>query len=251
MPERPRITIDLNCDLGEGSGHDADLMPLVSSVNIACGGHAGNAESMARAVGLARQHGVAIGAHPGHLDREHFGRQELPITPSALEPLITGQVAALAAVLGEPPHHVKLHGALYHQVGRDPALAQAVVEAVASRWPRAIIVAAAGSSLVDAARQRGQPVAVEAFLDRAYQPDSSLVSRAEPGAVIADPREAGARAVRLAREGVVKATDGSLLELRPDTLCLHGDGADPVGFASAVRAALAAVGIAVLPLEPA
>ena len=120
MTGQPRLTIDLNCDLGEGGPHDAELMPLVSSANIACGGHAGDADTMAAAVALARLHGVAIGAHPGHADREHFGRHELPITPAAAAALVIDQVAALEAIAGEPPQHVKLHGGLYHQAGNRP-----------------------------------------------------------------------------------------------------------------------------------
>lgn len=251
MTRPGRHTIDLNCDLGEGCGHDAALMPLVSSVNIACGGHAGDADSIARAVSLARQHGVAIGAHPGHFDREHFGRRELPITLAGLEALLVGQVEALVAALDGPPHHVKLHGGLYHQVGCDRALAAAFVATMKSRFPATIIVAAAGSPLAEAARELGQPVASEAFLDRAYRPDGGLVPRGESGAVISDVGQAAARAVRLAREGMVEASDGTLLELWPDTLCLHGDGPDPVGFARAVRAALAEAGIAVAAMGPA
>ena len=245
MTHRDRTAIDLKCDLGEGGSHDADLMSLVSSVNVACGGHAGDANTMARAVGLARRHGVAIGAHPGHLDREHFGRRELPITPAALEALVEGQVAALVAVLGGPPRHLKLHGGLYHQAGRDSDLAAAVVTAATSRWPESILVAAVGSRLAEVARQRGSPVACEAFLDRAYRADGTLLPRTEPGALIVDPRAAAARAVRLACDGVVEAIDGTVLELWPDTLCIHGDGPDPVGFAREVRAALAAAGITV------
>jgi UPF0271 protein len=242
------LVIDLNCDLGEGSGHDGELMPLVSSVNIACGGHAGDAESMAEAVRLARRHGVAIGAHPGHTDREHFGRREMPVTPAAVAAMVMSQVDALAAVLGEPPRHLKLHGGLYHQVGREPHLAVALVEAVAIRWPGMIIVTAAGSRLGEIAQARGLPVAREAFLDRAYRADGTLRPRGEPGATIASPEEAAARAVGLAREGRVSASDGTVLVLQPDTLCLHGDGSDPVSVAKAVRKALAGAGVGVRPV---
>lgn len=200
---------------------------------------------MAATVALARRHGVAIGAHPGHFDREHFGRRELPITPAGLEALLNSQVAALVAAIGELPHHVKLHGGLYHQVGRDRDLAAAFVATMKGRFPETTIIAAAGSQLVEVARERGQPVACEAFLDRAYRPDSGLVPRSEPGAVIADAGQAAARAVRLARDGVVEASDGTLLELWPDTLCLHGDGPDPVECARAVREALTAAGVAI------
>ncbi|MEX1076314.1 MAG: 5-oxoprolinase subunit PxpA [Pirellulales bacterium] len=243
-PPRP-ATIDLNCDLGEGARHDAAVMPLVSSANIACGGHAGDKATMAATVALARRHGVAIGAHPGHADREHFGRRQLPITPEAAAALVVEQVARLAAVAGEPPYHVKLHGGLYHQVARDAALATAVADGLAARWPEMILVAPAGSRLVAVGRAQGLTVAEEAFLDRAYAADGSLVNRSEPGAVITDPRQAAGRAVRLAREGVVEASDGATLPLAADTLCIHGDGADPAGLAIAVREALKRAGIGV------
>lgn len=235
-------SIDLNCDLGEGGSHDAEIMPLVSSVNIACGGHAGDEETMAATVALARKHGVVIGAHPGHADREHFGRRERPITAEQAAALVVDQVAALAAVAGEPPRHVKLHGGLYHQVGRDAALAAAVVDALAVRWPRVLIVAFAGSPLVTVARDRGLAVAEEAFIDRAYSADGTLVPRSQPGAVITDATAAAARAVRLAREGLVEAIDGTVLTIHADTLCIHGDGPDAVVIARAVRAAFNADG---------
>lgn len=245
-----RTTIDLNCDLAEGAPHDAAVMPLVTSANIACGGHAGDEATMAATVALARRHGVAIGAHPGHPDREHFGRRLLAIAPEAAAALVVEQVARLAAVAGEPPRHVKLHGGLYHQVACDAALAAAVADGLAARWPDTILVAPAGSLLVSVARARGLAVAEEAFIDRAYAADGSLVPRSEPGAVIADPREAARRAVLLVREGCVAATAGGVARLHADTLCIHGDGPDPVGLAAAVREALGRAGIRVARYSP-
>lgn len=243
MTGQPRSTIDLNCDLGEGAALDAAVMPLVTSANIACGGHAGDEATMAATVALARRHGVAIGAHPGHADREHCGRRELPIAPADAAALVVEQVARLEAVAGETPRHVKLHGGLYHQVARDVALATAVADAIAARWPTMIVIAPAGSRLVAVARARCLAVAEEAFVDRAYAADGSLVPRSQPGAVIADPRAAAERAVRLVREGVVETNDGTTLALAADTLCIHGDGPDPAAFAAAVRAELARAGI--------
>lgn len=238
-----RPSIDLNCDLGEGGPHDAAVMPLVTSANIACGGHAGNAATMAAAVGLARRHGVAIGAHPGHADPDHFGRRELPLEPAAAADLVVLQVERLADVAGEPPRHVKLHGALYHQVARDAALAAAVCDAIAGRWPTAIIVAPAGSRLVATGRDRGLVVAEEAFIDRAYRGDGSLLPRSATGAEIDDPDLAATRAVEIATAGRVQSVDGGWIPLRADTLCIHGDGRDPVALAAAVRAALARAAI--------
>jgi len=247
MREAGGAAVDLNCDLGEGSADDPALMPLATSVNIACGGHAGDEATMAAAAGLAREHGVAIGAHPGHPDREHFGRRELAITPREAARLVVEQIERLAAVIGQPPQHVKLHGGLYHQVGRDERLAEAVVDAVTGRWPEMMLFAFAGSRLAAVAGSRGAAVVAEAFVDRAYAADGTLLPRSQPGAVIRDAAEAADRVVRLVREGVVKAVDGRPLAIRAQTLCIHGDGPDPVGFARAVREALAAAGIAVRP----
>lgn len=249
MTQHKTRSIDLNCDLGEGGPYDADLMRLVSSANIACGGHAGDADTMAAAVALARQHGVAIGAHPGHADRAHFGRRELRITPHEAAALVTAQVAALEAVAGEPPRHIKLHGGLYHQAGRDAALGEAIVRAIKARWPTTVIIAFAGSPLAAVARSHGLTVAEEAFIDRGYAADGSLVPRSQQGAEITDPGVAAARAVRLVREGVIEAIDGTPLPIAADTLCLHGDGATVVEAANAVREALLAEGIAITAVE--
>ena len=244
------LEVDLNCDLGEGEPHDAAVMPLVSSTNIACGGHAGDETTMAVAVELARRHGVAIGAHPGHADREHFGRRELPITPAAAATLVVDQLERLAAIAGEAPRHVKLHGGLYHQAARDVSLGVAVADALVARWPALILVAPAASPLVAVARDRGLEVAEEAFIDRAYTAAGTLVPRSAPGAMITDPRAAAARAVRLVRDGLVETSDGGDLALRADTLCIHGDGPDPAGLARAVREAFAGVGIVVRRMVP-
>lgn len=236
-------TIDLNCDLGEGSGHDAHLMPLVTSVNVACGGHAGDADTMRETVTLARRHGVAIGAHPGHRDRPHFGRIPRPLSPEAAARLIHEQIAALAEVAGKDLAHVKLHGALYHQVAAEADLATAFVELLAAVWPRLVVFAPAASLLVGVARDRGLAVAEEAFVDRRYADDGRLVARSEPGGVIGDPRAAAEQAVLIARDQCVQTVGGRLRGLRADTLCLHGDAADPPATAGEVRRGLTAAGI--------
>ncbi|MCE9629728.1 MAG: LamB/YcsF family protein [Planctomycetia bacterium] len=239
------MRIDLNCDLGEGAGHDAEIMPLVTSATIACGAHAGDAASMAATVALARQHGVAIGAHPGHADRGHFGRREIAMGSAEAAALVTAQIARLAEIAGSMLHHVKLHGGLYHQVSRDALLADAVSLAIAARWPHLVVYAFSGSALADRARAAGLAVAQEAFIDRAYAADGSLVPRSRSGSTIDDPGEAAARAVALATRGCVRAIDGSDILVTADTLCIHGDGRDPVATASAVRAALASAGVVV------
>lgn len=237
------LTIDLNCDLGEGAGHDAELMPLITSANIACGAHAGDPATMRATLALARRHGVAVGAHPGFADREHFGRRELPLSPAELRATIIEQLERFAA-LGNFSH-VKLHGALYNLAARDRTVAAVAVDAIRAIAPAAMIFALAGSEMVRVCEQRGIAVAREAFCDRAYQSDGSLTPRSRPDALIHEPSAAVAQVLRLVREGVVRATDGTDVPLRADTLCLHGDGPHAVAFARHLRAELAAAGIAV------
>lgn len=241
--------IDLNCDLGEGAGADAELMPLVSSANIACGAHAGDDATMRETVRLALRHGVAIGAHPGFADREHFGRRELPVSPGEAEALVLDQVRRLQEVvhaLGGALHHVKLHGALYNQVSCDRALATAVVAAVraSSSVPRLYVLS--GSVLEAVAREDGRvAVASEVFADRTYQRDGTLTPRTRPDALVADEATAVAQVLRFVRDGRVRATDGTDVPVRADTVCLHGDGPHAVAFARRLRVDLAAAGIAV------
>lgn len=241
--EAPKV--DLNCDLGEGAGHDAELMPLVSSANVAAGAHAGGGDLLVATVRLAVARGVAVGAHPGHADREHFGRRERPLTPEHAAAIVDEQIAAVARTAGSALHHVKLHGGLYHQVGRDPALAAGVASMLAARWPRLVVYAAAGSTFVAAARAAGLAVAEEAFPDRHYEGDGTLVPRSRVDAAIENPAEVAARAVRLVTQGRVAAIDGRELAVAADTLCIHGDAPRAVAVAMAVRAALAAAGVGI------
>ena len=238
--------IDLNCDLGEGAGHDAELMPLITSANIACGGHAGDAGTMRQAVGLAARQGVAIGAHPGFEDRKNFGRSEVRLASGEVFVLVTRQVRALADIArsgGRPLAHVKPHGGLYNLAARERRVADEIAQAVWETDPRLILVGLAGSELLAAGRARGLAVASEAFADRAYAPGGALVSRSQPGAVIAEAAEASAQGLRLAREGRVRTANGSDVMVRADTLCLHGDGPGAVALARRLRADLAAAGI--------
>lgn len=238
-------SIDLNCDLGEGAGNDAALMPLVTSANIACGAHAGDRRTMAETVELAIRHGVKIGAHPGHDDPASFGRLERDITPAAAGRLVLRQIEELVAVAGPRLRHVKLHGALYNQVSRDLHLAEGVAEALAGAWPDLILYALSGSQLARVASARGLRVAEEAFADRTYQPDGTLTPRTQPGAVVASESAAVAQVLDLVRRGVVCATNGRLVPVTAETICLHGDAPDAVALAGRVRAALEAAGIAV------
>lgn len=222
------MTVDLNCDLGEGAGHDSDLMPLITSANIACGAHAGDLSTMRATMKLARQHGVAVGAHPGFDDKENFGRRELTMPPGEMRALVERQVAALRAIGSVV--HVKPHGALYNLAARDATIARAVAEAVFAVDPGLVLFALRGSELVRAGRVRGLRVAEEVFADRTYRPDGSLTPRTEPGALITDESQSVAQALRLARQGA-------------DTICLHGDGAHAVAFARRLNAELRAAGI--------
>jgi UPF0271 protein len=240
--------VDLNCDLGEGGPHDAALMPLVTSANIACGGHAGDETTMKASIALALQHGTAIGAHPGIADRENFGRLERPLTGDEVRELVavqTERLQRLAEAAGGMLTHVKPHGALYTMAARDPAVAAAVAVAVYEVDSRLVLVGLAGSHLVEAGLAGGLRVMQEAFADRTYQADGSLTPRRRPDALITDEARAVAQVLRMVTEGRVTATDGSDVEIRAETICLHGDGTRPVEFAQELRRALAAAGVEV------
>jgi 5-oxoprolinase (ATP-hydrolysing) subunit A len=236
-------SIDLNCDLGEGAGRDGELMPLITSANIACGAHAGNLESMIETVELALKHKVGIGAHPGYFDLANFGRTEREISPHEAGRLVLLQVEQLHEVAGSRLRHVKLHGAFYNQVSRDAALAETVVSDLARLWPRLILFALAGSKLARIAQARGLRVAEEAFADRTYQRDGSLTPRSQPGALIQDEQAAVDQVLRIVRDGVVRSIDGVDVPLRADTVCLHGDGPNAVAFAARIATELKRAGI--------
>lgn len=243
------MMVDLNCDLGEGAGHDPELMPLITSANIACGAHAGDAATMRRTVLLARANGVAIGAHPGFADREHFGRRERLVLPHEAGELVMAQVRRLqeiAQATGAVVTHVKLHGALYTLASRDRMLAEGIVEAIWRAESRLRLVALAGSVLEQVARRRNEArVVAEVFADRTYQSDGSLTPRTQPGALITNEDRAVEQVLRMVRERVVRATDGCDVPIRAETVCLHGDGPHAVAFARRLRIELAAAGVAV------
>jgi UPF0271 protein len=247
-----RASIDLNADVGEGIGSDSDLVPLVSSVNIACGAHAGDEGTMRRAIGLALGRGVAIGAHPGFADRENFGRKELAIHPAAAAGLVIGQLRmlqAVAAPLGATVGHVKLHGALYNMASRDRALAGAIAEALAAESRASsrqlVLVALAGSVLASVGRESGLRVIGEAFADRSYRTDGTLTPRSEPGAVVGDIERAARQACQIATTGTLTSADGAEVLVDAGTICIHGDGPAAVDLARRIRAELASCGIRV------
>ena len=240
--------IDFNCDLGEGCGDDAAVMPYISSASIACGGHAGDAASMREAVALCLRHGVAIGAHPSFVDREAFGRRALDVTPDALRRQVREQIAALATVCeaqGANLRHVKPHGALYNLAARDDAVAGAVIDAVRDIDPALALFALSGSRLATLGQAAGLRVAHEVFAERRYDADGRLAPRGTEGAVIDGIDDARAQVRDMLRDGAVTARDGTRVPIRADTLCLHGDRADAPAFARALRESLDAEGIAV------
>lgn len=251
----PRI--DLNADVGEGlgpwpMGDDERLIPIVTSVNVACGAHAGDPVTIERTVALAARHGVAVGAHPGYPDLVGFGRRDLDMTPAELRASVIQQVATVvgfARVAGVPLRHVKAHGALYNRMARDTAVAEVVARAVAAVTPDAVLVALAGSVALEAGRAAGLRVAAEAFADRAYEADGSLRSRRLEGAIQPTPDAAAAQALSIARDGRAMAYDGTLLPIVADTVCIHGDTPGAAEYAAAVRTALEAAGISVAGLS--
>jgi UPF0271 protein len=246
----PRARIDLNADVGESfgpwpMGADEALIPLVSSVNIACGAHAGDPAAILRAAELAARHGVAIGAHPGYPDLAGFGRRDLAMTAADLRASLIVQVGAIQAaarVVGSAVRHVKPHGALYNRAARDPEIAATVAAAIRDVDSSLVLVGLAGSVSIEAARAAGLAIAEEAFADRRYEPDGSLRSRLLPGAVL-EPEAAAEQALGIVRDGSVVTADGTRLSVRADTICIHGDSPDSVWIARAVLAALAGGGI--------
>jgi len=230
--------------MGENIGSDADIMPYITSANIACGFHAGDTFTMRETVRLAKRHGVAVGAHPGWRDREGFGRREMSLPLEEVEALVREQVEALANVAraeGVELRHVKPHGALYNQATKDRELANAIARAVKSVSVGLVLVGLAGSGLVEAGMEAGLRVAGEGFPDRNYNPDGTLVSRREPHAVIESPEDVAAHALELVERGV----DFGGRRVRVETLCLHGDHPRAAENARRVRDALAAAGIEV------
>ena len=251
-PTRPTRSIDLNADIGEApetlaDGREEALLRVVTSANVACGGHAGDTETMAGVLGMALRLGVSVGAHPGYPDRAGFGRSSMSMTLAEIEATVLDQVERLAAVarqVGCTVTHVKPHGALYNDAARDATVASAVARG-ARRWDgEVVLVGLAGSAGLEAFAAGGTPAAAEGFADRAYEADGSLRSRRLPGALITDPEEAAAQAVSIALRGYVTAWGGESVPVRADTLCVHGDNPAAIAIARAVREALGESGIA-------
>jgi len=251
------MRIDLNSDLGESFGrwtlgNDAELMQSITSANVACGYHAGDPGVMRDTVRLARDSGVAVGAHPGLPDLAGFGRRNMAVTATEVENFVVYQIGALAAIAAAEQvrlRHVKVHGALYNMAVKDRALADAIASAMRSVDSTLILFALPGSELARAAEAAGLGVAREGFADRAYEADGSLTPRSRPGAVIHSAEEVIGRAIRMVRDGLVRATNGSDIAIRIDTLCTHGDTPGSHELTRQLRAGLDAEGIAVQALD--
>ena len=232
------MTIDLNCDLGEGFPNDAELMPLINSVNIACGYHAGDEDTMRRTVALALEHGVAIGAHPGFADRAHFGRRERRLSEQGYYDLVLEQVRIIADVTHAADavvRHVKPHGALYHLSAQNPEVAHAIARAVRDFDPRLALLGRSGSASIGEAEKLGLRTVSEVFADRRYQPDSTLTPRTEPDALIETEADCLRQVYEMVVHGRVQASDGRFIPIRAETICLHGDGEHAVAFARTLR----------------
>lgn len=248
-------TIDLNSDMGESFGRwklgdDEALLTVVSSANIACGFHAGDPSVMRRTLANAAANDVAVGAHVAYRDLAGFGRRYVDVAPAELTADVMYQLAALegmAKAAGTRVHYVKPHGALYNRIVADETQAKAVVEAMRAIDPALALLTLPGSAVGRVAEAAGLRVFREAFADRAYTPDGTLVSRRLPGAVIADPDAVAARVSRMVTDGTVEAIDGTVVPIRADSVCVHGDSPAAVALAEAVRARLTADGVAIRP----
>ncbi|HXN68192.1 MAG TPA: 5-oxoprolinase subunit PxpA [Bradyrhizobium sp.] len=251
-------TIDLNCDLGESfgpweMGNDAAMIELATSVNVACGFHAGDADIMRKTCELAKARGVSVGAHPGYRDLHGFGRRPFPgMKASEIENLVAYQIGALQAIATTAGHkvtHVKAHGALSNVACEDDATARAIASAIKAVDPNLVFVVLANSPLVKAGEAANLPMVHEVFADRAYEDDGSLVSRRKPGAVLHDAKAIADRVVRMVQDGAVVSVTGKLIKMRTDTVCIHGDTPGAVEIARGVRKALRDGGIEVAPFR--
>ena len=248
--------MDLNSDLGESFGTytlgmDEALMDVITSANVACGWHAGDPAVMEKTVRIAAEKGVAVGAHPGYPDLMGFGRREMKITPDEAYAYVLYQLGALnafAKVRKVKLQHVKPHGALYNQACKDEKLAMAICRAAQDFDRDLMILAPYNSAFRTAAEALGQPFAAEFFADRAYMPDGSLVPRSQPGAVIHDPDEACRRVLQMAREGTVTCIDGTVLNMRCASVCVHGDNEAALASVKKIRAALEQEGVILRPM---
>ena len=250
-------TVDLNADMGESfgpwkMGDDASLLKIITSANIACGGHAGDADVMAETMRMAQENGVGIGAHPGFMDLAGFGRNRIQMPRATLQNQIRYQVAAsvgMARSMGAKVRHLKLHGAIGNMTSEDAQMAENLFEAALSVDPDLIVMVLAATAQQEAVEKLGCKWAGEIFADRAYNDDATLVDRRQPGAVIHDAERAGSRMVEMVKAGAIITESGKRIETRIDTICLHGDTPEAVEIAASVRKQLEAAGITLKQFE--
>ncbi len=241
-------TIDINCDMGEGIGNDEQIMPYISSANIACGFHAGDEATMKETVELCKKYNVAIGAHPSYDDRGNFGRTDVRLPPQEVYELVIKQIRlldAMAKAKGTTLSHVKPHGALYNMAARDRFLAPVIALAVMDANHKLILVGLSGSHLVKEGKNLGLRTASEVFADRTYQDDGSLTPRYKPGALIDDADKAVAQVLEMVNEGTVTTTSGKKIPIKADTVCIHGDGPHAVELVKAIHEVLTKNNIAI------
>lgn len=240
------LIVDLNADLGEGAGHDDELFELISSANIATGFHAGDADTIHAAVSIAKARGVAVGAHPSFFDRENFGRKEMRVSTEEVFDAVAYQLGVFQAIttaVGMRPNHVKPHGALYNMAVRDEKLADAIARAIKSVDSKLILFAPDNTDLARAGEAHGLQITREVFADRNYLSDGWLVSRSRADALLNDPAEAARRVLRMLREGKVQSVEGRDVDVRAETICVHGDTPGAVEFARELRAKLESQGV--------
>ena len=241
-------TIDLNCDMGEGAGHDADIMPYISSANIACGFHTGGEDTMKKTVELALQYGIAVGVHPGFADKENFGRTEKYLPLAEVYDLVSQQIYSLQKIahgMGATMHHVKPHGALYNMAAKDSALADVIAKAVKDADGNLVLYGLYNSFLISAAGSAGLRCAAEVFADRRYDRDGNLVARKLEGALIENEADAIKQVLRMVLNNEVNTVEGLVIKVHPQTICLHGDGVHAPAFAKKIHAALLENGIVI------
>jgi 5-oxoprolinase (ATP-hydrolysing) subunit A len=241
-----KLSVDLNADLGEGSGYDTELFELISSANIATGFHAGDPASIFDSICAAKEKGVTVGAHPSFADRENFGRKEIAVPIPELFAQLVYQIGAfqsLALAAGVRPNHVKPHGALYNMAVREEKMAEAIVRATVAVDPSLILFAPANSAMERAGRKAGLEIAREIFADRNYLNDGWLVPRRRPDALLHDPKQGAERVLRMLREGKVRSVEGRDVEVRGETICVHGDTPGAVEFARELRMQLEREGV--------
>ena len=235
------LNIDINCDMGEGMGNESYIMPFISSANIACGGHTGNADTIKRTIEIALEHNVAIGAHPSYYDRENFGRISQFISVLELAELIAEQYylfEKIANEMGAPIHHVKLHGALYNDCAKDPLLSKTFVQTIQAIDPTLIIYGLSGSYTIQEAIMNGQPFYREAFADRSYQKNGQLTPRHLAHAMLEEEEQVIQQVIRLTKENKVVSLQGDIIDLKLDTICIHGDGPNATAFSASIFEAL-------------